>query len=81
MAAKTEVTGLTGLDAEIEAARALARASSVLERASSELSLGHYRVLSAVASGHERASQVAAKLALGLPRSAPRSSPCARGGC
>jgi DNA-binding MarR family transcriptional regulator len=80
VAAKTEVTELTGLDAEIEAARALARASSVLERSSSELSLGHYRVLSAVASGHERASQVAAKLALGRPAvSAAVESLCERG--
>jgi DNA-binding MarR family transcriptional regulator len=37
-----------------EAVRALARASRVLERASSELSLAHYRVLSAIASGDER---------------------------
>jgi DNA-binding MarR family transcriptional regulator len=52
---------------EIEAVRALARASSVLERSSTELNLAHYRVLSAVASGEERASHVAAKLALGRP--------------
>jgi DNA-binding MarR family transcriptional regulator len=55
------------MDAEIKAVRALARASSVLERASDELSLAHYRVLSAVASGQERASHVAARLALGRP--------------
>jgi DNA-binding MarR family transcriptional regulator len=55
------------IDAETAAARALARASSVLERSSTELSLAHYRVLSAVASGQERASQVAARLALGKP--------------
>ena len=47
--------------------RALARASRVLERASGELSLAHYRVLSAIASGDERASQVAARLAIGKP--------------
>ena len=52
---------------EIEAVRAPARASSVLERSSNELNLAHYRVLSAVASGEERASHVAAKLALGRP--------------
>ncbi len=52
---------------EIEAVRALARASRVLERASQELSLAHYRVLSAVASGDERASRLAARLALGKP--------------
>jgi DNA-binding MarR family transcriptional regulator len=51
----------------VEAVRALARASRVLERASGELSLAHYRVLSAVASGDERASRVAARLAIGKP--------------
>ena len=51
----------------VQAVRALARASRVLERASGELSLAHYRVLSAVASGDERASRVAARLALGKP--------------
>jgi DNA-binding MarR family transcriptional regulator len=55
------------LDQERLALRALARASSVLERSSSELSLAHYRVLSAIASGQERASQIAGKLALGRP--------------
>jgi DNA-binding MarR family transcriptional regulator len=54
-------------DSEIAAIRALARASSVLERSSKELGLAHYRVLSAVASGHERASLVARRLALGKP--------------
>jgi len=39
----------------------------VLERASGELSLAHYRVLSAIASGDERASRVANRLALGKP--------------
>jgi DNA-binding MarR family transcriptional regulator len=53
--------------AEIEAVRALARASRILERASGELSLAHYRVLSAIASGDERASRVADRLALGRP--------------
>lgn len=51
----------------MEAVRALARATRVLERASGELSLAHYRVLSAVASGDERASRVAERLALGKP--------------
>jgi DNA-binding MarR family transcriptional regulator len=55
------------MDAELEAIRALARASSVFERASRELSLAHYRVMAAVASGDERASRVAARLALGRP--------------
>ena len=51
----------------VEAVRALARASRVLERASGELSLAHYRVLSAIASGDERASRVAHRLAIGKP--------------
>jgi DNA-binding MarR family transcriptional regulator len=68
------------MNAEVEAVRALARASSVLERSSNELSLGHYRVLSAIASGEERASHVAARLALGRPAvSAAVESLCERG--
>ena len=55
------------MDSEIQAIRALARASSLLERASGDLSLAHYRVLAAIASGDQRASRVAAKLALGRP--------------
>lgn len=51
----------------VRAVRALARASSVLERASSELSLAHYRVLAAISSGSERASRIADKLAVGKP--------------
>lgn len=51
----------------VEAVRALARASKVLERSSGELCLAHYRVLSAIASGDERASRIAARLALGKP--------------
>ncbi|WP_326834465.1 MarR family winged helix-turn-helix transcriptional regulator [Amycolatopsis rhabdoformis] len=49
------------------AVRALARVSRLLERSSGELNLAHYRVLSAVASGDERASRVARRLALGRP--------------
>jgi DNA-binding MarR family transcriptional regulator len=52
---------------EVEAVRALARATRVLERASEELSLAHYRVLSSVAAGDERASRVARRLAVGKP--------------
>ncbi|HEY4455493.1 MAG TPA: MarR family winged helix-turn-helix transcriptional regulator [Pseudonocardiaceae bacterium] len=51
----------------VDAIRALARAARVLERASGELSLAHYRVLSAIAAGDERASRVAERLALGKP--------------
>ena len=47
--------------------RALARASRLLERASEDLSLAHYRVLSAIAGGDERASRIARRLALGKP--------------
>ncbi len=64
----------------VEAVRALARASRVLERASGELSLAHYRVLSAIASGDERASRVAARLAIGKPTvSASVDTLCRRG--
>ena len=64
----------------VDAVRALARASRVLERATGELSLAHYRVLAAVASGDERASRVAARLALGRPAiSAAVDALCQRG--
>jgi DNA-binding MarR family transcriptional regulator len=64
----------------IEAVRALARASRMLERASPELSLAHYRVLAAVASGDERASRVARRLAVGKPTiSATVDALCRRG--
>lgn len=64
----------------VEAVRALARASRILERASGGLSLAHYRVLAAIASGDERASRIAARLALGKPTiSASVDSLCQRG--
>jgi DNA-binding MarR family transcriptional regulator len=51
-----------------------------MERASGGLSLAHYRVLSAVAAGDERASRVAARLALGKPTvSASVEALCTRG--
>jgi DNA-binding MarR family transcriptional regulator len=63
-----------------DAVRALARVARLLERSSGELSLAHYRVLSAVASGEERASRVATRLALGRPAiSAAVESLCGRG--
>ncbi len=66
--------------ASVEAVRALARVSRVLERASGELSLAHYRVLAAVAEGDERASRVARRLALGKPTiSASVDALCRRG--
>jgi DNA-binding MarR family transcriptional regulator len=64
----------------VDAVRALARASRLLERASGELSLAHYRVLSAIAGGDERASRVARRLALGKPTiSATVEALCQRG--
>lgn len=51
----------------VEAVRALARLARVVERAGGDLSLAHYRVLSAVAGGADRASRIAARLALGQP--------------
>lgn len=66
--------------ARIDAVRAVARMSRLLERASGELSLAHYRVLAAVADGDERASRVAARLALGKPTiSASVEALCQRG--
>jgi len=58
--------GLTEAD-RVRAVRTLARASSVLERASQELSLPHYRVLAAISSGSAMASRIADRLALGKP--------------
>jgi DNA-binding MarR family transcriptional regulator len=51
-----------------------------MERASGGLSLAHFRVLSAVAAGDERASRVAARLALGKPTvSVSVDALCSRG--
>ena len=49
------------------AARTLARMARLLEGASPELSLPQYRVLATVAAGDERASRLAARLALAKP--------------
>ena len=66
--------------ASVDAVRALARASRHLERAFPELNLAHYRVLAAIASGDQRASRIAEKLALGKPTvSASVDSLCQRG--
>jgi DNA-binding MarR family transcriptional regulator len=63
-----------------EVVRALARVSSFLEKSSTELSLAHYRVLSAISSGDERASRIASRLALGKPTiSAAVTALCQRG--
>jgi DNA-binding MarR family transcriptional regulator len=73
-------TADAGRARSVEAVRALARASRVLERSSGELSLAHYRVLAAVASGDERASRIASRLALGKPTiSASVDALCQRG--
>lgn len=74
--------GVTSADRARAAAavRGLARASRILERASGELSLAHFRVLSAVADGDQRASRLAQRLALGKPAvSAAVDALCARG--
>jgi DNA-binding MarR family transcriptional regulator len=64
----------------VEAVRAVVRMSRLLERASGDLSLAHYRVLAAIADGDERASHVAARLALGKPTiSASVDALCGRG--
>ena len=65
---------------DVAAVRAVARLARVLERASGDLSMAHYRVLAAVADGDERASRVAARLALGKPTiSASVDALCRRG--
>ena len=51
----------------VDAVRALARVARLLEKAAGDLSLAHYRILSAVAGGDARASRIAARLALGKP--------------
>jgi DNA-binding MarR family transcriptional regulator len=51
----------------VAAVRSLARVLRILELASQDLNPAHYRVLSAIASGDERASRVARRLALGKP--------------
>jgi DNA-binding MarR family transcriptional regulator len=64
----------------VQAVRAVARVSRVLERSSPDLTLAHYRVLAAVAAGEGRATRVAEKLALGKPTvSAAVESLCERG--
>jgi DNA-binding MarR family transcriptional regulator len=54
-------------DELLVAVRGFARAMRILERASRELSMPHYRVLASVAAGEERASRVAERLELGRP--------------
>jgi DNA-binding MarR family transcriptional regulator len=47
--------------------RSIARVARLLEKASGDLGLAHYRVLSAVAAGEDRASRVAKRFELGRP--------------
>jgi DNA-binding MarR family transcriptional regulator len=64
----------------LEALRSLVRLARLLERASGDLSLAHYRVLAAIDDGDARASRVAARLALGKPTiSATVDALCRRG--
>jgi DNA-binding MarR family transcriptional regulator len=63
-----------------DAVRVLARLSRLMERASGDLSLPHYRVLAAIADGDERATRLAERLALGKPTiSASVDALCRRG--
>ena len=65
---------------QLEATRVVVRLSRMLERACPDLSLAHYRVLAAVATGDKRASRVAARLALAKPTiSASVDALCKRG--
>src|SRR5579864_4123975 len=58
----------------------IARLARILERKTGGLSLAHYRLLSAVAGGDERASRLAERLALGKPAiSAAVDSLCSAG--
>lgn len=52
---------------ETDAVRTLARLARLLERADTNLSLPQYRVLAMVADGDQRASRLAACLAVGKP--------------
>ena len=51
----------------VQAVRALARVSRIVERASDGLSFADYRVMAAIQSGEERATRLADRLALGKP--------------
>ncbi|MEO8889888.1 MAG: MarR family winged helix-turn-helix transcriptional regulator [Jatrophihabitantaceae bacterium] len=66
--------------AQVDAVRALARLARLVERNTGDMSLAHYRVLSAVADGNDRASRMAARLVLGKPTiSAAVDALCQRG--
>ncbi len=62
------------------AVRAVVRLARHLESAASDLNFAQYRVLAAISEGDERASRVAARLALGKPTvSASVDALCRRG--
>lgn len=65
---------------EVHAVQGVVRLARALARASGELSLAHYRVLSAIAAGDDRASRIAGRLALGKPAvSSAVDALCCRG--
>jgi DNA-binding MarR family transcriptional regulator len=70
----------TGPSELIEAVRALSRLSRIVNPGVGGLSTADYRVMSAIGSGEDRASRLAARLALGKPTiSATVESLCRRG--
>jgi DNA-binding MarR family transcriptional regulator len=64
---KAPATDVTTTQPSSEALRGLARIARMLERSSGDLGLAHYRILTMVAQGDERASRLATRLALGRP--------------
>ena len=54
-------------DSEVAAIRAIARLDRLVAHNLGELSVAHYRILSAIAGGDERASRLAVRFALGKP--------------
>lgn len=66
--------------AATRAVSSVVRVSRLLERSCPEVNLAHFRILSAVALGEERASRLAARLAVGKPAvSAAVDALCHRG--
>lgn len=77
---RVPATATARATAPVVAVRALARLARTMERASGDLGLAQYRVLSAIAGGDDRASRIAAKLSLGRPTlSASVDALCRRG--
>lgn len=67
MSASAVAPGSSEVNTLIPALRGLVRASRALERVSPELSLPQYRLLSRVAAGDERATDLAGRLDLAKP--------------